>query len=218
MNTPRKVALFVFLIVFFVAVSGVVIFLVYKNGILADEQKAHGEEIDRKFLRENSLGNFELVTYKLDNKLSFYLQTERSLFSVSEVKLSGFEKDINFCNASILNFSSEVSAVCVYGDVGVHSRNIQLIRFSSEDLKPIPFIKADKSSNNVFSDTPDFGFIDKDSTGRSGFFIDNRNYAKNPVVDNIRSYYYFSNMALVFDRDKEIESVNSDIIEGGKIN
>jgi hypothetical protein len=69
---------------------------------------------------------------------------------------------------------------------------------------PLSFKNDDSTQNRIISDVPSFGFLDLNKDNLDEFYVDNRNYEKDPTLDIFRSYYYFREGIFVYDHTEEI--------------
>jgi len=143
-------------------------------------------------------GNEYNFSVSLEDKEAYLIKVSR--FSRQKIKLSGFEHDsgITSCNDSF-KFASNNQIICLIGDVGVHSQNLELISYKNEHFTPVLFVdNSDVESENVFSDLPLVNFKD------DSIEIDNRNYDKDPLLKGVRSHYRFIDNRFIFDSSEDI--------------
>lgn len=207
------------LAVFLLILLGVLIYYFIHGRIFADSP--YGTEINRQS-RDwdlNSDGmkeSISVIKYQSGSKNNFILAlvTNNKNYSLS---LTGFEDEISFCPNNELVSVGREQIVCLSGYVGVHSENIQLIKFDGTNLNPVHFINNGSDENNIYSDAPIFGFADTNNDNLVDFYVDNRDYDNNPVLDTLRSYYYFIDGAFRFNNVESIH-YNEQISGDGRIN
>lgn len=181
-------------------------FFLRMKAVDASEMSSRGDIIWQLSLTEDfnddkKKESVSVTLYKNGNKNSAYISTKDSLISSRERELLGFEEDIAFCPLKTLSVGAE-KAICIFGEVGAHSQNIQLIRW--KDFAPVAFYDREGKRNfNVNSDVPSFDF-NYAKGDKFRIYFDNRNYDMNPLVDIIRSYYYLGNNSFYFDTEERL--------------
>ena len=210
----------VILIAAAVLLVGVLVYsLVYKK-ILADS--IYGNEIDRisrQFDVDNDglNENITILIYQKDSKNQFYLEVNHTKKSTVRLQLSGFENEANFCPEAFPQFNQPGRLICVFGPVGAHSENIELISYQlqTNQLTPTIFNLDQSKSDNIASDAPLFGF---ENNNRLEFYVENRNYDADPTLDSLRSYYYFKDDEFLFDKTVPLVGGELNSNQEGKIN
>jgi len=203
----------------------VVVCLVYyvvNRGIFADVFSDRGELVDQLSYSYNldKVGLDEEIMiskYKKDDIYDYYLEIKEkpNIF----LKLEGFEDNVTFCDKEVLEIDSENIAVCVTGYVGVHSKNLQIVRYQASKLEAYKFVNEDVQTSNIYTDSPNFGFYDYNSDDRIDLAIDYRDYDKNPLEDIRRMYYYFdTKRGFVYDQIEELNQSDKNINGTGQIN
>lgn len=147
-----------------------------------------------------------LKSYLNGDVYSNYISLESGLFKKREKRLTGFESDLVFCPQKEM-MKRDDELICIFGEVGVHSENIQFLRFN--DFGNIKFVdEVGRRSDNMSFDAPYFNFA-VDGTGKEMLYFDNRDYDKDPLVDMIRSYYNFDGEVLQFIKKENISMEGS---------
>lgn len=214
MIKTRTIYLSILAVVFLILLA-ILLYYALKTGIFADSP--HGQEINRQDRIWDLDGNnfnekVSLVKYNDNSKADFVLNVVDKNNKNHSITLDGFESETSFCRNNEKIQIGQKTFICISGYVGAHSQNIQLISFEDGKLTAATFVDNDSSQNRVSSDAPNFGFIN--SGEKTGIYIDNRNYDKDPTLDIIRSYYYFKEDAFVFDHSEEINYSNESAQKG----
>lgn len=195
-----------FTTIFIVCMAGVIsLIFLYKNRIFADQ--LHGDTISRQSITadldlDNKTEKVTVATYRSNNKNVSEIRISKSIFNEQSISLSGFEDNVKFCDQDIIRLSESDTYVCIVGDVGVHSQNIQLARYKDGKITFAKFINGPTGSENITTDEPKFN-IDT-SVSPVEFSIDNRNYDFDPVRNGVRSSYKYSNGLFTFTGSKDI--------------
>ncbi|MCL5410476.1 MAG: hypothetical protein M1324_01325 [Patescibacteria group bacterium] len=181
-----------------------VLAIIFQNLISADSNSR--EFISAKNVSAKITGKeekFSIEKYKTGEDYQYFL-TKNSLFSQKKkIKLSGFEDNISICGKE----SGVDNAICLIGDVGVHSQNIELIKYSGGNFSVLPFFRDGTSNNNITSDVPRYDFLNKD--GNTFLIVDQRDYEKDPISQAIRDSYKSTESGLNFDGAENITYNNS---------
>lgn len=214
----RKLIYTIISTVVLLAVVVTAVYSLIKNGVFADTAKNYYDQI--KISNDiNGDGKDEQLSInvlKEADKYKFNLEILKGKNSLANLELSGFESNISFCPDPVLNINS-VKTICIQGFVGVHAENIQLIKYTNA-LSLLRFSQDGRLLDNIVTDAPNFNF-EKESSEIRGIYLDNRNYAKDPVVDIIRSHYYLSDGELVFKNNEELKMAEpTNDKSDGKIN
>jgi len=186
-------------------------YLKYRH-VSASEAEARGEIVWQTKINEdiNNDGKSELIyltSYNSGQSKSSYISTRLNIFRQREQKLIGFEEDLAFCPHRFFKLADGSVALCVFGEVGVHSQNVQILRWS--DFSTLNFIDEDGNTNyNMISDSPYFDF-NYAQTDKLKIFFDNRDYDKDPLVDNVRIYYYLDKDVFRYDGVERIYAEGS---------
>lgn len=193
MSRTRVIYLSVLAVIFLILLGIAVYYLIYSR-ILADS--SYGTEIERQSRNwdidsDGKKETVSIIKYSSSSKNNFILTATDDDSRNYSLGLIGFESDASFCKDNELVSINHTNVVCLSGYVGVHSENIQLIEFDGKNLKPIYFFNNESNENHIASDSPMFGFIDINGDNLAEFYVDNRDYDKDPVLDILRSYYYF---------------------------
>jgi len=211
MTLKRKIT-FVFAIIIFLGLLLSAFFIIKNYSAGADELFDRGEVIHKISLKKdiNKDKNKEKLTltvHKKDDNYRSFLSVSSGYFDNKEVELLGFEEDLTFCPTAFIGENNNNSFVCLFGEVGVHSENIQFVNLNSMEFVPIINNSGD-SLKNISCDLPYFELLEKD--GQEQLYLDNRNYDKNPLVDIIRTYYYLDNDVFKYLKSEQI-STDGDI-------
>jgi len=123
------------------------------------------------------------------DKSSFKITRRIWLFQRT-LNLTGFEEEVNLCADHRINFPENSDLICLTGEVGAHSMNLQIIRLTSSGLRAVSF-KTDNGSNsdNITSDLPFFSFKDVNNDRMIDLIVYNRDYDSDPLLYAIKSYY-----------------------------
>jgi len=222
MTSDSKFVYYLFIGIAITALIIALLYFIFNDGIFADENFNRGEVIDQisysyNFDKTSDDEEILISKYKKDNSYDFYLEINNK--PRQYLLLEGFESDVTFCEQEILEIDSDNCAVCVTGFVGAHSKNLQLIKYNNYQLSFYQFTKEGVSTNNIYSDSPNFGFYDFTSDSKLDLIIDYRNYDKNPLEDIERMYYYFNtDNGFIYDGFEEINQSSSIINGQGQIN
>ncbi len=182
---------------------------VFRGSISADSNDL-GKPVSTKMLTTNIDGkktSFTLLKYKNENTdgFDFVLSKKNMIGGGTLLKLTGFEDDLDLCKDQIIKLANNAgSAICLVGDAGVHSQNIELVRYADGKLSNIKFSGGDTSGNNIFTDVPNLSFIDRNNDGFLDLFVDGRNYDKDPITESVRSYYKNDGLEFIFDGTENI--------------
>lgn len=207
MNLQQKIG-FVLFALFFVLLLGAAYVYIRQKGISASELQDRGSIVWQTSTSEdfNNDGKQEkvvLTSYKKGDSYSAYISGDNKLLSKREGELSGFEDDLAFCRIKDISLGGD-SAICIFGEVGAHSENVQVIRWS--DFSPFDFVDQSGAHHaNISCDVPNFDF-DYTSKQKLKIYFDNRDYDKNPLVDIIRTHYYLENNAFKFDQSERLSN------------
>jgi hypothetical protein len=186
---------------FCVLIIAALFLVIFKQKISADSD--FGELIKTGKITVNIDGKetkYELRQYKSNDQIKNYLFSNKTL-TISSIELPGFENGVEPCSEDLLK-SSDV--ICFAGDVGVHSRNIVLVRYEDSKMSLINFSGKESISQNITSDVPNFQFQQDDEGKIQGLSVDNRDYDKDPLKDSIRTIYRFENNSFLFDREENV--------------
>ena len=183
-----------FLIVFSITVCVTAVYLYGR--ISADEDNPNGtlttlETIKVDFYGDGREETVELEKYQSRGVSTFYIKVDKPVIGFELKKLSGFEDDVKFCPQQMINASGSQKLICLFGDVGVHSQNIQLISYES-GIKIIPFVDGERSLLSVYTDAPKFDIKNAASERAAAVCLFDRDYDKDPLIDTIEICYYFS--------------------------
>lgn len=180
---------------------------VFRNTISADSD-ALGKLISKKNLTisiENKKTIFTLLKYKNGDHFDFVLEKRNMIGGGKTIKLIGFENDANLCqDKSIKLANNNGDAVCLAGDVGAHSQNIQLIKYLNGQLLNIKITNGDSLGDNISSDVPHYSFTDRNNDSFLDLTVDQRNYDADPLTGAFRSYYINAGSEFVFDGKENI--------------
>lgn len=106
------------------------------------------------------------------------------------LNLTGFEDEVSTCSDHKIDFPANSKSVCLAGEVGVHSMNLQIIRLTATGLKAVSFKSESGSiSLNISADLPYFSFKDINNDGTPDIAAYNRDYDSDPLKYAIKSYY-----------------------------
>lgn len=179
---------------------------VFENSISADSNDL-GKLIGKKNLTiniENKKTSFTLLKYQNGDSVKFMLEKRTLLGNSPSIALSGFEEDPAFCADKTIKMSDKSEAICLVGDAGVHSRNIQIIKYSNNVFADVKIFDGSELINNISSDVPNFSFADRNNDGLADLVVDERDYDTDPVANAIRSYYINTSSGFVFDEKENI--------------
>lgn len=171
----------IFAIYYFALLTLVAIFLV------VNFKKIFANDIDEKALRTAKLGNDPRGDYIV----KYYKDDILLVQSGNTANLTGFEDEVKPCEDFSLNIEG-TNYLCLIGEVGVHSQNIELI--NKETFLPLKFIRDDIESSSLTSDTPKFDLNFNEIVSH------NRDYNKDPIVDSLLDIYKFRDGKFVFDK------------------
>lgn len=145
-----------------------------------------------------------LQTYQLtNNSYQSYLIAKH--FLTNEVlKLNGFEKNVSLCPKNLFSNIELKNQLCLIGEVGVHSENLEIIDYSNNKLKITTFKINNRSQESIASDVPMFKFFDYNNDNLADLIVYQRDYENDPLVDSVEYYYYGTKNNFVFDTDKNI--------------
>lgn len=180
--------------------------VVYLYGrISADESVPEGKVISSKTADLDLDGdgkkeNIQINKYQNGRRLDFYLQIKQPFYGYEMQRLSGFEEEADFCENPTIDIGSDKKLLCITGFVGVHSQNIQFIRYKGS-IEIISFEKDDEALLSVYTDAPIFETTDENSGQSAKICLMNRNYDMDPLVDTIRECYYFSGERFIYKED-----------------
>ncbi len=205
MNRKKLIILSVVILVAVVIAGGFM--LIRAGDIDASELTFRGKLIRQNFIDRdlNNDGKFEkiyLSIYQKDNIKKSYISIRDGIGKKREKMLSGFEDDLVICPNGIKP-QNEENLICIFGEVGVHSQNIQFLRY--RDLSTVNFIEKDGSIRK--SMTCDVPYFDIKTDNNLEIYFDNRNYEKDPLVDINRIHYYFNNDSFIY---KNIEQLSQE--------
>lgn len=197
-KTKAKLLLIIIAAILF---AGIIIFISNKNnikldtnlGTLVSEQKIN-------LILDEKKTNFSIKSYMQNNVSKNYL-FKNNLFKIKRIELLGFEDNISLCNKKVIRLR-DIEAVCLVGDVGVHS---QTISFVSSNMLLVKIIEGKNIFRYIVSDSPNYLVLDYNNDGVDDLIVDNRNYNENPLVDIVRKYYAGSDNDFVFDREEYLE-------------
>ena len=168
-----------------IIILAIVVVLIY-----IQHSKAGGELISKRAISFNngkSTINLSLEDYKEGDETAHYL-VHRELFNTEKFKLTGFEDEVMPCVNQEFKVGEDRNALCLTGDVGAHSQNVQFI-LADKTLGAMDFRQSDgERSPNIVSDLPKIRIIDYNSGG-ARLAAYGRDYDKNPLVDEVISYY-----------------------------
>lgn len=138
-----------------------------------------------------------------DHEPKNYLVVRRWFAPAKFIELSGFEDDILPCQNETVVMLDD-GTICLIGDVGVHSQNIQFIRYQNYNLRVLKFIdKNSQPSENQLSDSPKF--LLTDNNAGLTFSSDMRDYDRDPLKNITRTIFKFNSNGLVFDKEIDLE-------------
>jgi len=178
----------------------------FRNSISADSNSL-GRPVNSKILTVTIDGkktSFTLSKYKSTDGFDFVLSKKSFIGKEESIKLSGFEEDLSLCQESFIRLSDNATGICLAGDAGVHSQNIQLIKYSNDKFSNVEIKNNNESDVNFYSDVPNFYFEDRNKDGLLDLVVDARNYDADPITEAIRSYYLNSSSGFVFDGKENI--------------
>lgn len=192
-------------ILFFIFITCLVavFFIVKDKGYLSADDS--GYLISKKIASLEGESYLLLIKNNGDQK-EFEISYKTGFFSNKNLKLTGFEEDIKECQDQPVDLGKTGRAICLIGDTGVHSQNIQFIRKAGTgELEVIPFIRGENKTDNLTSDLPKFIKKDFNNDGILDLAVENRNYEADPLHDAIREIYLGSAVGFIFDRAENIQ-------------
>lgn len=199
MTLHQKIGLSIYSFIALALIAGGAIYL-SRGGVSASEMEDRGEvtwqiSMTEDMNQDSKKEQIFVTSYLKEGSYRAFISTRDRWLRYRESELAGFESDLAFCPLKTITIDQE-KAICVFGEVGAHAQNIQIIRWS--DFSKIGFIdKKGVSNENIISDMPnfDFNYLNGD---RTIIYVDNRNYEKDPLVDIIRTSYYLVNSAFKY--------------------
>ncbi len=179
-----------------------ILFMVKSNYFLADTANndnntqldlVSGDGSKTAFILKKTNGKFRLEYQGLFNFKKSY-------------PLSNFRENANFCPVSIFSPSTaQADLICVTGDAGVHSQQIEIFRYEGKGISPLQFTdNSNVKTDTLVSDAPKFQLSDYNNDGKVDVISENRNYDKNPVMDVVRYYYKYESSKFVFDKQEKV--------------
>jgi|GEM_PF-1629977 len=196
--------------IYYVGVIGVTLAyfgLLFKTNLISADVFVGREGYNHKYfdaMIDGQKDKFEIETYKEGEKYIHTISTQKNLFEKIDFKLTGFDEDIFLCSSPVVNLGSNYGqALCFVGNVGAHSRNIQLIKYDNQKFTEIKIMEGTNQAINAYSDVPNFLVEDYNADGITDLIIDFRNYEQNSV-DAIRNYYRGTVSGFVFDKKENI--------------
>lgn len=182
---PRKLFLIISttIIVVFIAI------FLSLNGNLVGADTANGNAKDLSLEFSLPEGTITLIQQKQGEKPNFKIIRRYWLFQRA-LTLTGFEEEANLCADHQIDFAHDAKTICLIGEVGVHSMNLQIIQLTATGLKAASFTPAiEAKSNNITSDLPFFSFQDIDNDSIIDLVVYNRDYDSDPLKYAFKSYY-----------------------------
>ena len=172
----------------------------YKNSLSADSNI--GEFISTKKIEAKINGKQETLSiekYQKGDDYQYLLTKKHFLGQKKQIELSGFEDDISVCDKE----SGMTDTICLAGNVGVHSQNIELIEYIEGRFSKLSFFdQSGVQNDNVYSDVPYYNF---EKNGENIFLVvDQRNYDTDPLISSIRYRYKKANTGFIFDATENI--------------
>jgi hypothetical protein len=169
--------------------------LICKNNLTSPEnlvsEKTYNIEIGTKFIK------FKIETYSDAEGFSSYI-IKKNFTHVEKLKLSGFEHDINFYKERSVNLDGQ-ELLLLFGDVGVHAQNIQVVNFMDNKIKAVKIEENKNLLDNIMTDVPNFIIEDNMKI----LTIDLRDYDKDPTMFSKKNVYKWQNGRFVFDRAED---------------
>lgn len=163
--------------------------ILYKSKVLADSNLGtpyKSSDLSAEFNQKN--GSVLLNSYKQgDNTFLHRLILKRNNIHKNNLELSGFEEDIYLCRDEKIAFPIKSGYLCLVGPVGVHSENLQIIRFVTDHFEAVQFAKDNEVSPNLVSDVPAYKF--ESGNVWPMILVYDRNYDQDPLADAIESAY-----------------------------
>jgi len=187
-----------FLIIVFVASLIFQFIRICKQNFTEPENLTKKEDIFLALGNQDKKFSIEIYAEGLTRNAYFIGKT---LFSKNKLKLSGFERDIKIYSQGTENIG-ERYFVCLYGDVGVHSQNIEIVAIEKDRLKPVKIKSKEDNSENIVSDYPGFSF--KKEEDNLILTVDQRDYDKDPTLFSKREKYIYNGELFIFDSEVEI--------------
>lgn len=154
---------------------------------------------------DGSKTTFVLEKYRNGDSIDFWLKKKAIFGQKPVIKLSGFESDVSVCDQPVIDLGDNAGqGICFVGDVGAHSRNIQVIKFRDNKFSVFKISQDGSSAESVVSDVPQFNFADKNNDGLIDLIVDQRDYDTDPLNNIIRSIYYGNGSGFSFDSSENI--------------
>lgn len=194
----RKIFFVLFLVILFV----VLFFLNSKDVLTADGSvvaitKIEPLEGDKPY---------ELQTIKSDNGSAYRIRYGNG-FNYKTLELPGFQDNIQLCEEEQVDLGGNLeNAICLIGEVGVHSENFMLFKKVGSELTAISFLKDGAYMSNVISDSPNIIKKDYNGDGMVDILVDNRDYDSSEPYSSIkRDYYRGTDSGFIFDRTDSLQ-------------
>jgi len=171
-----------------VTVAFLAIFLSLSPSLIgADTVKSGGKDLSSEL--GLSKGTVVLTKEKTQDGQVFTITRQNWLIKRT-LDLIGFEEEANPCADHQIDFPQNSSSVCLVGEVGAHSMNLQIIRLAGLGLRAASFVTKDGLVNqNIASDLPFFSFTDKNGDNLIDLIVYNRDYDSDPLQYAFKSYY-----------------------------
>lgn len=175
-----------------------------KNGFVSADVPTKPESSRNiSLIIENKKVSFALNRYNNNGKIEYALSTKKIIGQKSSVKLAGFESTVSLCKDNPIKLQKGY-AICLIGNVGAHSQNLELVQYFDHNLTDIKVTNGDSIESNVVSDVPSFSFTDKNNDSFLDLIADQRDYDTDPLNNSIRSNYLSSESGFVFDGKENI--------------
>jgi len=199
----------IYLLAFIICLAGVASLVFIFRGDLS-RNVPKGDIVSEKIIHLNldqdkKDESVSLKSYKEGDNTIFILTISKSWFLAQSVSLSGFQDEVKFCDPVSYNFSDD-NLLCLIGNVGAHSQNIQFVAYKDRKIDVVKFKTESGETANMVSDEPNFA-INHDL---NLIHVDNRNYELDPLSDALRTTYRYRNGVFTF-----VET--SDIVLGSSI-
>ena len=181
--------------------------LLFKSNLISADVFVGKEGYSRKYFDATIDGQnakFEIETHKEGDKYIHTLYARKNLLEKADFKLTGFDEDIFLCSSPVVGLGSNYGqALCFVGNVGAHSRNIQLIKYDGQKFSETKIMEGTSQNVNIYSDVPNFLVEDYNTDGITDLIVDFRNYEKDSI-DAIRNYFRGTVSGFVFDKKENI--------------
>ena len=200
----RKIYLTVLLDLVILALAAVVFLGVNRNDFQADFKGGNYQSFQVELSGQSRTIRLGFVENNGSKKA--LLTITDGFWRTEKIELSGFEDNIDLCEEKVINLGlNSTNAICIIGDVGVHSQNIEFIKITDGHPSAVQFLINQQPFDNVFSDLPRFRLVDYNTDGTQDLLVYARNYDLDPLHDAVVDYYRGENGSFVFDKSADTQ-------------